>query len=88
MNAKTTTPPSTEYPKMLYGHMLDYKTVSSLDEERAASGWVDHPIKVAQRRRRKQLLLASLLFAHRHWQFWITTAIAAAAVYAAWPSSK
>ena len=86
-----------EYPKMLYrqgkmieyeGQMLDHMTVNNRSEEVAAKGWFDHPSKVARSIRRNALLMTPLLFMARHWQFWITTAVALAAIYVSWLALK
>jgi hypothetical protein len=81
-----------QYPRMLYrpgngpseiwGELVDTRTVASADEERSAvsEGWLVEPQVACARAKRKRELKGRWQAFAKHWQFWISTAIAVSAV--------
>ena len=84
-----------EYPRMLYrpgsgpselwGEFVDTRIVGSSSEEKEAlrKGWLLEPKIARDRSKRRRLFKAKLAWFRKHWQFWITTVLAAAGVVAA-----
>ena len=70
------------------GRMLDYITVNSREEEKAARGWFDHPHKAIQRDVLKAKIVAPFVFFKKHWQFWLMFVVAIAGVWATLHSGK
>lgn len=81
-----------DYPRMLYrpgngpsevwGEAVDTKVVASQEEEAAElrAGWMRDPTVACAKAKRVRELKSGLRWFASHWQFWITTSLAVAAL--------